>query len=148
MSGIFGFQSMVFLSICSRSKVSYPSRFPTNLHWKKNLGASTHSELTGASVIRILSQGGLKNHLRQSTLQISSNCFRKFIQFFSICTLKLTARPWKMVVEKRSFPFGLPSVFRGEKLVVGRILPTSFSIWSWDLFGCVTPATVRKKKNR
>ena len=43
----------------------------------------------------------------------------------------LTARPWKKVVGRRSFPIGARQLFRGELLVVGSVIfQHGFPLWS------------------
>lgn len=141
---------MVFLSICSRlaTHPSFLLIFTERRIWER-LGCSRwkfFSVLHTFSIDRCFGDLYCLTRVSKSLKAINhSTCFRKFVQLFRTCSLKLTTRPWKMVFEKRSLFFWV-SVYFQDWTVRGRdITNKSCSILSWDLHGCVTPATVRKK---
>lgn len=126
---------MVFLSICSRlaTHPSFLLIFTERRIWER-LGCSRwkfFSVLHTFSIDRCFGDLYCLTRVSKSLKAINhSTCFRKFVQLFRTCSLKLTTRPWKMVFEKRSLFFGFPSIFRIELLEVG-ILPTSLvAFWA------------------
>ena len=59
--------------------------------------------------------------IEESTVWEFLHCEKTNCTYHAWTSLKLTARTWKWMIGRRSFPFGIRFIFRGELLVLGRV---------------------------